>query len=296
MPADDHSNGPEDDPSQTLQELFATVSRLDSSSQQRVREGLAQLIEATARSPKARLHKAIRARWLEQAESIIRSLRPAVVVDLNRDGRLPHLGGSRIGGIPALPAGTTWPLTSTGAPMAFVAQIALPELADQEGAARLPETGRLTLFCDHAPQALATSKPEHQLIFDTTEERHLEPLDWPEALDDADGVFVESGLLFDPGWAIPPGSLAPGLQAQVDQMLERGTGRIGGPVPAGVDGAQRGAGEPVLLLSLKTFDVVRVPGQNQSSFGQGRLVLWLSEEDLSRGAFDRARLHFEPRA
>jgi len=285
MPPDDPQDGPKGDPRQTLQELFEAVGQLDEGDQDRVRDGLAQLIEAADRSPKAQLHKAIRSRWLEQADRIIRALRPAVRIELERGGTLPHLGGSRVGGMPALPNGATWPQSTAGAPLAFVAQIALAELSELEGAAALPDTGRLVLFCDHAPEALATGRPEHRLLYDTAEERHLEPLDWPETLDDADGVFVESGLVFDQAWALPPDALPPGLQADVEQMLPRGIGRIGGPPPAGAD-------DRILLLSLDAFDVVRVPGTSESSFGQGSLQLLCPAEDLQGRTFERVQLRY----
>jgi hypothetical protein len=275
------------DPRQTLQELFAAVGQLDDGDRERVRDGLAQLIEAADRSPKAQLHKTIRARWLEQADRIIRALQPTVRIELDRGGMLPHLGGSRVGGVPGLPAGTTWPRSRSGAPLAFVAQIALAELSDLDGAVGLPDTGRLVLFCDHAPEALATRQPEHLLIYDTAEERHLEPLDWPDVLDDADGVFVEAGLGFDQAWALPPDALPPGLQADVEQLLARGVGRIGGPFCDAV-------GDQILLLDLETFDVVRVPGTSESSFGQGRLRLLISADDLAGRAFERASLRYQP--
>lgn len=58
-----------------------------------------------------------------------------------------ELGESRLGGQPDLPKGTEWP-TRDGRPLAFIAQIHLPDIAEHDTANLLPHTGDLHFFYD----------------------------------------------------------------------------------------------------------------------------------------------------
>lgn len=285
MPSDDRKG----DPSQTLNELFDAVGRLDDAAQARVIDGLGQLIEEAGRTPWGQLLKRIRLRWLEQAERIVQALAPVVRLQLERSGVLPARGDSKVGGMPDLPAGWRWPQGAGGAPLAFVAQLDLSEISGLDSPARLPSAGRLSLFCDHSPAALASRRLEHRLLYTDGACEALAPLDWPDALDDADGVFVEAGLVVDRTWALTPGALPASLATEVERILPRGIGQLGSPP----EPSQSPDGERV-LLSLQAFDVLRVAGSSESGFGQGSLTLRLSDSALAERAFERSWLLYDP--
>ncbi len=56
---------------------------------------------------------------------------------------------SRIGGLPEIPVGWSWPVCNADEPLLFLAQIDCAELAHLPAAAALPRSGRLVFFGDH---------------------------------------------------------------------------------------------------------------------------------------------------
>lgn len=73
---------------------------------------------------------------------------PATRLDLARvddEAALP-LGASKVGGAPDLPAATPWPTTSDDAPLPFIAQIRLADIAEYDPEGDLPHTGLLSFF------------------------------------------------------------------------------------------------------------------------------------------------------
>jgi uncharacterized protein YwqG len=92
----------------------------------------------------------------EWAEALAREARPSIRLVLGHDA--DGADDSRLGGIPALPAGYPWP-TSHGAPQAFIGQIRLDALGDTAGFG-LPADGMLSFFFD-AEQRLWSPDPEH---------------------------------------------------------------------------------------------------------------------------------------
>lgn len=82
-----------------------------------------------------------------KARKIVKSSRPAVEIRFAEfDCDLPHVA-SRVGGHPALPDDTDWPLSTDGTPMVFLAQFSCDELATEryEG---LPDEGLISVFLD----------------------------------------------------------------------------------------------------------------------------------------------------
>lgn len=61
-------------------------------------------------------------------------------------------GASRLGGVPDLPPGTEWP-TGPDAPLSFVAQINLADVAEVMPSSGLPASGLLAFFYDAVSQS-----------------------------------------------------------------------------------------------------------------------------------------------
>lgn len=81
------------------------------------------------------------------APDLKRSLKYAIqTISSPAQGRPLALGASRLGGVPDLPSGLEWP-TWQQAPMAFLAQLNLAELAPYDPAHLLPPEGMLSFFC-----------------------------------------------------------------------------------------------------------------------------------------------------
>src|SRR5262245_40738955 len=96
----------------------------------------------------------------EVVEAVIQGMLPSIrlVPRFPREGEAPRLGGCRIGGLPDLPVGVTWPrlfaaLTSEDLatepkdePLWFLMQINLAEVAFADVANDLPKAGMLYFF------------------------------------------------------------------------------------------------------------------------------------------------------
>ncbi|KPF96471.1 hypothetical protein IP86_16420 [Rhodopseudomonas sp. AAP120] len=84
----------------------------------------------------------------DQADALLRWLRPAI-------GLWPHgerpdapADGSRLGGMPYAPPDWTWPVAA-GEPMLFIGQINCADVHGMLGAESLPDRGLLSFFADH---------------------------------------------------------------------------------------------------------------------------------------------------
>jgi uncharacterized protein (TIGR02996 family) len=85
------------------------------------------------------------------SDVVLRLARPAVSVLTTRaaDAKIP-VGASKFGGGPDLPPEAKWPVYR-GAPLSFLAQINLAELAPSPACRELPASGMLSVFCHYDP-------------------------------------------------------------------------------------------------------------------------------------------------
>lgn len=74
-------------------------------------------------------------------------VRPCVAITTRKPkkGEL-RVGASRLGGVPDLPPGTEWPVGDSGAPMEFLGQIRLEDVAPYDAQGLLPTSGVLSFF------------------------------------------------------------------------------------------------------------------------------------------------------
>lgn len=94
----------------------------------------------------------IDASGLSRIEAEIRAaVRPAVRLCARRTVGGTAVGASKLGGLPDLPDSLEWP-TRDSAPLAFIAQLNLAELAAQDPDHRLPPAGWLYFFYDAVEQ------------------------------------------------------------------------------------------------------------------------------------------------
>ncbi|WP_439627896.1 DUF1963 domain-containing protein [Gemmata sp.] len=87
----------------------------------------------------------------EFSQTVLGLARPAVnfVAKRTAEAKIP-VGASKFGGGPDLPAGAKWPVYR-GAPLSFLAQINLAELAPSPACRELPSSGVLSVFCYYDP-------------------------------------------------------------------------------------------------------------------------------------------------
>jgi uncharacterized protein YwqG len=95
----------------------------------------------------------------EIVEAVVRRALPSIrlVPQFSREAEAPQVGGCRIGGVPDLPQGVEWPRLSTdakrrrsgplpGAPLSFLLQVNLAEVAFADLEQLLPKSGMLYYF------------------------------------------------------------------------------------------------------------------------------------------------------
>jgi uncharacterized protein YwqG len=131
------------------------------------------------------VHEWLLASELAPAAPTIESLLKESVRMKSRPTAETHivLGDSKLGGQPDLPPETPWPAWR-GAPMSFVAQVRLADLAPHPGAGRLPPAGWLSFFYD-AEQQTFGADPEDRggwQVFHFAATAHLERRSTPAAL------------------------------------------------------------------------------------------------------------------
>jgi uncharacterized protein YwqG len=150
------------------------------------------------------------------------------------DGVQLSPGSSRLGGLPDLPGGITWPAWK-GVPMSFIAQIQLEDLKNLVPAQELPKKGLLALFYDSTqetygadpadrggwkvfffPPAPAAGNGWHLL---GSRQAGLTPAQAPAALL-AGARFKPCSLSFTLEWSLPvaPAQVIPNLSWSADQI------------------------------------------------------------------------------
>ena len=197
------------------------------------------------------------------------------------------VGATKLGGEPDLPHGTRWPTGVDDRPLAFVAQIALADLA-AAGAVGLP-TGMLSFFFAfdetmsggcvlhsgdgealtrrEAPDSLQRGARLEPVAVRTEIELTVSPVE--------SGAVALLGLSDDEHWAYD----------EIADSHEEPIHRIFGH-PAIVQDDPRTAGD-ILLLQVDLGD------DALAEFGEGRMYWFIDADDLGHGRFDRARGEFQ---
>ena len=111
-------------------------------------------------------------------------------------------GESRLGGLPDLPLGMTWPLSGKGEPLAFVAQLRMEEVASGDAEGALPRQGHLFFFYDPAQEAWGFD-PKHRGLSKVFHSAGvpLARMAAPRKLPDA-GRFRSCALRFARAWSL----------------------------------------------------------------------------------------------
>lgn len=205
------------------------------------------------------------------------------------DHDLP-VGASRLGGSPDLPAREAWPLAD-GRPMAFLAQIALVDIAPFDERSLLPAEGTLSFFWSladfDAPGSVRVL--HHDCAAD------LSPRPTPGEFSDVERFEV---LPVHPAreLTLPPADeatfnalgLSKAEQPAYRDLVEADDGprhrMLGHP-----DVIQNDPrfGDAQLLLQLDTDEAAGM------DWGEGRLYFWMQTSDLRAGAFDRVWLDYQ---
>ena len=203
-----------------------------------------------------------------------------------RGDELP-LGATKLGGEPDLPDDTQWPTDDDDRPLAFVAQIALADLA-AVGAGGLP-AGLLSFFFTF-DETMSGGRVLHSSVGVALRRREapdslqryarLDPVEvdmkteltlWPVESD----VVAQLGLSDDEHWAYYE------LADSHEEPLHRVFGH-----PALLQDDPRTAGD-VLLLQVDLVD------DALNEHGEGRLYWFIARDDLAECRFDRARGEFQ---
>jgi uncharacterized protein YwqG len=234
-------------------------------------------------------------------------------------------GLSRLGGLPDLPPGTSWPGWK-GCSMAFIAQIRLEDLAPFEPASQLPKTGLLSFFYD-ANQETYGADPEDcggwEVFYFGGESKDWRLAQAPRDLP-ADAIFCPCALKFSSELTLPssPGQHLPDFdwsdseiqlyedflakfptpddyslvhhrmfghpnQLQDDMQLQCAltAPSIGSQAEAVADEAAQQKSEWQLLLQV---DSDRDAAMKWAT--NGLLYFWIKTADLQAGRFDQAWL------
>lgn len=111
--------------------------------------------------------------------------------------------GSKIGGKPALPEDFAWP-EFEGAPLSFMAQINLREVAEYDVQGILPKTGVLSFFYDMVSMTwgFEPSDKGSARVYYFSEEEKLSPCELPNELDE-DMIVPELSVSFENHISIP---------------------------------------------------------------------------------------------
>ncbi|HEY3345864.1 MAG TPA: YwqG family protein [Anaerolineaceae bacterium] len=123
-------------------------------------------------------------------------------------------GRSHLGGRPDLPSGAQWP-TWKGAPMAFVAQLRLEEVAPFDTDHRLPNAGMLSFFYDSSQETYGADPDDRggwQVVYNTGDLAAWQPLAFPAGLGE-ENHFQPVGVSFAKELTLPSAPL------QVDPRL-----------------------------------------------------------------------------
>ena len=256
------------------------------------------------------------------ADALVDAARPSIRLDADAGPDHDRVGASRLGGEPDLPPGAEWP-RKAGAPLSFVAQLDLSELAPYDVEGVLPTDGLLSFFYDATTQQAWGFDPEDR---GSWELRHVAPdeeLRRTPAPDDLD----RAGRLRPVGWR-PRGELAfatfdslavdrlgltrdetiaySDLLETDDETIHRVLGHPD-PVQSGEMQLEcQLAANGVWCGSPEGYEDPRVPGltpgaadwqlllqvdsqeETDMMWGDlGRLYVWIRDEDLAARRFDR---------
>lgn len=150
------------------------------------------------------------------------------------DGTQLPPGSSRLGGLPDLPGGITWPALK-GVPMSFIAQIRLEDLKNLAPAQELPKKGLLAFFYDSAQETYGADPADRGgwkvfffppasaagsgCQFLGSRQAELTPAQVPTALP-AGARFKPCLLTFAQEWSLPaaPAQVIPDLRWSADQI------------------------------------------------------------------------------
>jgi hypothetical protein len=98
---------------------------------------------------------------------------------------IPHVGTSRLGGLPDLPHGVVWPTYKDGRPLDFVAQMKLDEVARHDANHSLPSKGWLSFFVLGMYDDNRKKEPDYlsvcQVLFFEGDAKALEPRALPSS-------------------------------------------------------------------------------------------------------------------
>jgi uncharacterized protein YwqG len=114
------------------------------------------------------MDQAFLARLIQEAgllrirEFLLQSASPCIRIGTKGvDPAQLKLGEPRLGGLPDLPQGMTWPLSREGEPLAFLAQLRMEDSASCDAEGVLPKQGHLFFFYDSSQEAWGFD-PKHR--------------------------------------------------------------------------------------------------------------------------------------
>ena len=249
-------------------------------------------------------------------------VRPAVRLSTTPGGPF-HLGQSRLGGRPDLPAGLAWPRYAS-APLAFVGQIDLAEIPAGAGRGALPEGGHLWFFyvadqstwgfdpkdagsarVFYAPPgtALTTATPPKDLpeggefkaaalAFESYED--LPDLDAdppPVRLDDGDSERYHGIRAYLASADVSPSHKLLGHAQPVQSAMEGEVALVTGGLYCGDPSCYRDPRSAKLLEDSHRWRLLlQVDSDDNTSMmwgDAGMLYFWIREDDLQARRFDR---------
>lgn len=144
----------------------------------------------------------------EQAVVLRSVLTPMIAMEPRRlaEGDELAIGASRMGGVPDVPEGFTWPKTEAGRALTCLAQIDLAALAGMPAATDLPDRGWLCFFYDEDAGPWGFDPDDHDGFavnyFDSPRDqlqRATDPVEYPEDM----GPAYASRLAIRPAWSLP---------------------------------------------------------------------------------------------
>lgn len=144
-------------------------------------------------------------------DGVLRLAQPAMRLDLTRveaEAALP-IGASKVGGAPDLPADMPWPTADDGAPLPFIAQIRLSDIAAFDPEGDLPHEGLLSFFYavnepGEGGMRLGYDPSTWRVIWTRDDSTPLVRLATPDALVDAlDSNFTACAVSFTRRLTLP---------------------------------------------------------------------------------------------
>lgn len=228
------------------------------------------------------------------SQTVLGLARPAVNVVAKRtaEAKIP-LGASKFGGGPDLPPGANWP-GYRGAPLSFLAQINLAELAPSPACHELPASGMLSVFCHYDPDGGNDDFPKGSwnLLHFPDSSKLFRSLPPEVSFNPCRLAFRECTTVPDPE---SPWNKAIGFghhEDAEDLYREVIVGPVGGhqllgyPAPLQDDPLRK-----TTVRHLLTIDSDEKPGWAWDEAGS--LFFLIDEADLKAGRFDRVRMEMQ---